>query len=155
MKTCRGSIATTLTASLMLTFAGAALSADDGVTPAVQRVSVKGVAHFDFNREGLNTDEGAKLMTEVRSMKNVTWQTIQVSGHTDAIGSQDFNLKLSERRAQAVQAFLLEKGVKPEKIRTEAKGKLFPIASNKTADGRAQNRRAEIEFVGLQMIAQQ
>ena len=48
MKTRRGSIATTLTASLMLTFAGAALSADDGVTPAVQRVSVKGVAHFDL-----------------------------------------------------------------------------------------------------------
>ena len=87
-------------------------------------------------------------------MKNVTWQTIQVTGHTDSIGSQDFNLKLSERRAQAVQAFLLEKGVKPEKIRTEAMGKLAPIASNKTAAGRAQNRRAEIEFVGLQTVAQ-
>jgi OOP family OmpA-OmpF porin len=88
-------------------------------------------------------------------MKNVTWQTILVTGHTDSIGSQDFNVKLSDRRAQAVQAYLLEKSVKPEKIRTEAQGKLFPIASNKTASGRAQNRRAEIEFVGLQMVAQQ
>jgi OOP family OmpA-OmpF porin len=144
-----------LSSSLLLASAGAAMSADEGVTPAVQKVSVKGVAHFDFNKEGLNTDDGAKLMSEVRSMKNVTWQTILVTGHTDNIGSQDFNLKLSERRAQAVQAYLLEKGVKQEKIRTEAKGKLVPVASNKTTDGRAQNRRAEIEFVGLQMVAQQ
>jgi OOP family OmpA-OmpF porin len=143
-----------VTGSLMIALAGIAVSADDGVTPAVQKVSVKGIAHFDFNKDGLNTDDGAKLMTEVRSMKNVTWQTIMVTGHTDAIGSQDFNLKLSDRRAQAVQAYLLEKGVKPEKIRTEGKGKLLPIASNKTAAGRAQNRRAEIEFVGLQMVAQ-
>jgi len=144
----------TLSASLLFMLSGPAAAADEGVTPAVEKVSVKGVAHFDFNREGLNTDDGAKLMTEVRSMKNVTWQTILVTGHTDGVGSQDFNVKLSDRRAQAVQAYLIEKGVKPEKIRTEGKGKLFPVASNKSPEGRAQNRRAEIEFVGLQMVAQ-
>jgi OOP family OmpA-OmpF porin len=155
MKPSTAPIVAIVTGSFLLAFAGTAVSADDAVTPVVQKVSVKGVAHFDFNKEGLNTDDGAKLMTEVRSMKNVTWQTILVTGHTDSIGSQDFNVKLSDRRAQAVQAYLLEKGVKPEKIRTDAQGKLFPIASNKTASGRAQNRRAEIEFVGLQMVAQQ
>jgi outer membrane protein OmpA-like peptidoglycan-associated protein len=122
--------------------------------PAVQAVSVKGVARFDFDRTDVNAADGLKLMSEVRSMKNVTWQRISVVGHTDSIGSDAYNLRLSERRAQAVQAFLIDKGVKPERIRAEGKGKQSPVASNSTADGRAQNRRAEIEFQGLQTVSQ-
>jgi OOP family OmpA-OmpF porin len=147
------------TGSILLAIAAAAQAqtqpADTPAgTPAVQKVSVKGTARFDFDKSGVNTEDGTKLMSEVRSMKNVTWQTIMVVGHTDAIGSDAYNKKLSERRAEAVQAFLIEKGVKPEKIRTEGMGKLMPVASNKTADGRAMNRRAEIEFQGLQSVAQ-
>src|SRR5690242_16335908 len=123
-------------------------------SPAVQKVSVKGTARFDFNKATVNDEDGLKLMKEVRSMKNVTWQTITVAGHTDNIGPEPYNVKLSEKRAEAVQEFLIGKGVKPERIKTEAKGPHDPIATNKTKEGRAQNRRTEIEFVGLQSVGQ-
>jgi OOP family OmpA-OmpF porin len=123
-------------------------------SPAVQKVSVKGTARFDFNKATVNEEDGLKLMKEVRSMKNVTWQTITVAGHTDNLGPEPYNVKLSEKRAQAVEEFLVGKGVKPERIKTEAKGPHEPVASNKTKEGRAQNRRTEIEFVGLQSVGQ-
>jgi OOP family OmpA-OmpF porin len=144
------------TCSLFLAFGAAAQSTDapPPASPAAQKVSVKGVARFGFDRATVNPEDGGKLMSEVRSMKNVTWQTIRVTGHTDSLGPVPYNEKLSERRAEAVQAFLIEKGVKPERIKTDGKGPHVPVASNKTASGRAVNRRAEIEFVGLQSLAQ-
>ena len=146
----------TVSASFMLASSAFAQStpAPDAASPAVQKVSVKGTARFDFNKAQVNEEDGVKLMKEVRSMKNVTWQTISVTGHTDSIGPEPYNVKLSGKRAEAVQEFLIGKGVKPERIKTEAKGPHQPIASNKTKDGRAQNRRTEIEFVGLQSVAQ-
>jgi OmpA-OmpF porin, OOP family len=149
-----GKMGIILSGSLLLAFGAAAQTKEPAASPAVQKVSVKGVARFDFDKAAVNAEDGTKLMTEVRSMKNVTWQTISVKGHTDSIGSEPYNVKLSERRAQAVQEFLVEKGVKPERIKTEAKGPHEPIATNKTSTGRAQNRRTEIEFVGLQSLAQ-
>jgi OmpA-OmpF porin, OOP family len=141
---------------LLLAFgAGAQSTAGPSATPAVQKVSVKGMAHFGFDKTDVNADDGTKLMKEVRSMKNVTWQTITVTGHTDSTGPVPYNEKLSERRAQAVQSFLIEKGVKPERIRLDAKGPHAPVASNDNRSGRAMNRRAEIEFVGIQSVSQQ
>ena len=151
-------------ASLVLTVSGSLFLAANAYaqespaaapSPAVQKVSVKGTARFDFNKATVNEDDGTKLMKEVRSMKNVTWQTISVTGHTDSLGPEPYNVKLSEKRAQAVQEFLVGKGVKPERIKTAAKGPHAPVASNKTREGRAQNRRTEIEFVGLQSVAAQ
>jgi outer membrane protein OmpA-like peptidoglycan-associated protein len=147
-------IFTGMSASLLACAASAQTTSQPSATPVVQKVSVKGTAHFDFDRASLNTDEGAKLMAEVRSMKNVTWQTISVTGHADSVGPDEYNEQLSARRAREVQDFLLDKGVKPEKIRLEAQGEKAPIADNTTAPGRAQNRRVEIEFVGLQALAQ-
>ena len=69
-------------------------------------------------------------------------------GHTDSIGTDAYNQKLSERRAASVKAYLVSKGIDPNRIYTEGKGKKNPIASNKTKEGRAQNRRVEIEIVG-------
>jgi OmpA-OmpF porin, OOP family len=149
-----GKIGLILSGSLFLATGAAAQSTEPSASPAVQKVSVKGVARFDFDKASVNDEDGTKLMKEVRSMKNVTWQTISVKGHTDSVGSEPYNVKLSERRAEAVQAFLIDKGVKPEKIRTEGMGPREPVATNKTASGRAQNRRTEIEFVGLQSLAQ-
>jgi OOP family OmpA-OmpF porin len=68
-------------------------------------------------------------------------------GHTDSIGSVEYNLKLSVRRADAVKAYLVSKGIEPNRIYTEGKGKAQPIADC-TAEGRAKNRRVEIEVVG-------
>jgi OOP family OmpA-OmpF porin len=134
--------------------AAGAQAKDAAPAPAVQKVSVKGVAQFDFDKADVNPDDGGKLMSEVRSMKNVTWQTISVVGHTDSVGPDAYNQGLSERRAKAVEAFLVGKGVKPERIRTSGKGETVPVASNQSASGRAMNRRTEIEFQGLQAVGQ-
>ena len=69
---------------------------------------------------------------------------VVVEGHTDSIGSDAYNMKLSQRRAATVRDYMVENGISPSRIKTEAFGKTKPIASNKTAAGRAQNRRVDI-----------
>ena len=69
-------------------------------------------------------------------------------GHTDAIGSDAYNQRLSVRRAESVKAYLVKKGIEPNRIYTEGKGKKQPVADNKTDAGRAKNRRVELEVVG-------
>ena len=69
-------------------------------------------------------------------------------GHTDSVGNDAYNQKLSVRRAEAVKAFLVSKGIEKNRVYTEGKGEKQPVADNKTAEGRAKNRRVEIEVVG-------
>ena len=69
-------------------------------------------------------------------------------GHTDSVGSDAYNQKLSVRRAEAVKAYLVNKGVDKARVYTEGKGESQPVADNKTKEGRAKNRRVEIEVVG-------
>ena len=76
-------------------------------------------------------------------------------GHTDSIGTEAYNQRLSERRANAVKAYLVSKGIESDRVATEGKGELQPVASNKTKAGRAQNRRVEIEVVGTRNAPQQ
>jgi len=73
---------------------------------------------------------------------------IVIEGHTDSRGSNDYNRKLSERRAQAVRDFLVSEGVSQDVVQAVGRGEDEPIASNDTADGRANNRRVEIEITG-------
>jgi OOP family OmpA-OmpF porin len=78
----------------------------------------------------------------------VNLEVIIAVGHTDSIGTAAYNLKLSLRRANAVKAYLVSKGIEANRIYTEGKGKSQPIADNRTKEGRAKNRRVEIEVVG-------
>ena len=75
-------------------------------------------------------------------------EVIIAVGHTDSIGSDAYNQRLSVRRAEAVKAFLVSKGIERNRVYTEGKGEKQPVADNRTKEGRAKNRRVEIEVVG-------
>jgi len=70
---------------------------------------------------------------------------VEIQGHTDSIGSAAYNLNLSQRRADAVKAYLISQGVNASTLTAKGYGKTKPISSNETAEGRAQNRRVEFE----------
>ena len=118
--------------------------------PAVvaQKVTFAADAFFDFNKSVLKPEAKAKLDDLTGKLKGITLEVIIAVGHTDAIGSDAYNQKLSVRRAESVKAYLVTKGIEPNRIYTEGKGKKQPVADNKTAEGRAKNRRVEIEVVG-------
>ncbi len=84
----------------------------------------------------------------VEKVKAINLEVIIAVGHTDSVGSDSYNQKLSMRRAQAVKAFLVSKGIDKTRVYTEGKGEKQPVADNKTKEGRAKNRRVEIEVVG-------
>jgi OOP family OmpA-OmpF porin len=81
-------------------------------------------------------------------------EVIIAVGHTDSIGTDAYNQKLSVRRAEAVKAYLQSKGVESNRIYTEGKGEKQPVADNKSTAGRAKNRRVEIEVVGTRSTQQ-
>ena len=116
--------------------------------PQAAKVVFNADTFFDFDKSTLKP-EGRQLLDQVaQQAQGIDLETIIAVGHTDSIGSDAYNQKLSERRAASVKAYLVSKGIDPNRIYTEGKGKKAPIASNKTAQGRAQNRRVEIEIVG-------
>jgi OOP family OmpA-OmpF porin len=87
----------------------------------------------------------------VEKARGATIEQVRVEGHTDSIGTQRYNQKLSERRADAVKAYLVQQGLSPAVIVTESFGEDKPIATNKTREGRAQNRRVEVELLGSRL----
>ena len=78
----------------------------------------------------------------------INLEVIIAAGHTDSIGTDAYNQKLSVKRADAVKAYLVSKGMEKNRVYTEGKGEKQPVADNKTSAGRAKNRRVEIEVVG-------
>jgi OOP family OmpA-OmpF porin len=90
----------------------------------------------------------ARLDDLVGKIKGITLEVVIAVGHTDAIGTDAYNQRLSVRRAEAVKAYLVSKGIPANRVYTEGKGKRQPVADNRTAAGRAKNRRVEVEVVG-------
>lgn len=116
--------------------------------PVSEKITMAADAHFDFDKSVLKPEGKAKLDDLVGKLKAVNLEVIIAIGHTDSIGSDAYNKKLSMRRANAVKAYLVSKGIEANRIYTEGKGESQPIADNKTKEGRAKNRRVEIEVVG-------
>ena len=113
-------------------------------------ISLSADALFDFDKSVLKPEGKAAIDRELKRTQfeggGVGIRTIKVVGNTDSVGSAGYNQKLSERRANAVKAYLVSKGVPASKIQTEGHGMRDPVASNKTKEGRAKNRRADIWF---------
>ena len=118
------------------------------VAPTATKVVLNADTFFDFDKDTLKP-EGRQVLDQVASqVDTINLETLIAVGHTDSIGTEQYNQGLSERRAASVKNYLVSKGIPADRIYTEGKGELNPVASNATREGRAQNRRVEIEIVG-------
>ena len=99
---------------------------------------------FDFNKSTLKKEAKAELDKFAQDMADMPLTNINVYGHTDNVGTEEANKKVSDQRARAVAAYLMKKGIDKDRVLAEGLSYDFPVADNSTAEGRAQNRRVEI-----------
>ncbi len=118
------------------------------VAPVATKVTYAADAFFDFDKSVIKPAGKAKLDDLIGKIQGINLEVIIAVGHTDSVGSDSYNQKLSVRRSEAVKAYLVSKGIEKNRVYTEGKGEKQPVADNKTAEGRAKNRRVEIEVVG-------
>ena len=126
--------------------ATASVPAAKAAAPA--KVTYAADTFFDFDKAVLKPEGKTKLDDLVAKVKGINLEVIIAVGHTDAVGGDSYNQKLSVKRSEAVKAYLVAKGIEKNRIYTEGKGEKQPVADNKTKEGRAKNRRVEIEVVG-------
>ena len=105
---------------------------------------------FDFARYDIKPQFYPALNTIANTLREYNQTIVEVSGHTDSVGSDAANQTLSERRANAVSGYLIGQGLQRERFEVVGMGERYPIASNDTDEGRALNRRVEIRLLPLQ-----
>lgn len=116
-------------------------------------IVLRGLSFFDFDKSDIRPDsrpvldEAAALLRQNKDINS------SIEGHTDALGSDEYNQALSIRRAEAVFRFLVNRGVAPERLEVSGFGESRPVADNDTESGRAQNRRVEIHVVEETAVA--
>ena len=116
--------------------------------PVAEKVTFAADVLFDFDKSVVKPEGKSKLDDLSGKVRGVNLEVVIAIGHADSIGSDAYNQKLSVRRAESVKAYLVSKGIEPNRIYTEGKGEKQPVADNKTKEGRAKNRRVEIEVIG-------
>ena len=125
--------------------------------PAAQKVTLAADALFDFNKADLRAEGKAKLDKLAGDIKGIKLEVIIAVGHADRFGTDAYNQKLSEKRAESVKAYLVSKGIEPNRVYTEGKGEKQPITkadqckgpkSKKVVDCLQPDRRVEIEVIG-------
>ncbi len=102
---------------------------------------------FEFNKADLKSESFDELNKVVDFLKNKPTVEIEISGHTDDKGSDDYNMKLSQQRAESVVNYLTSKGIASSRLTAKGYGETKPIASNATESGREQNRRVEFTIL--------
>jgi outer membrane protein OmpA-like peptidoglycan-associated protein len=112
--------------------------------PSKTKIATLKGTNFAFNSSALTAEGERALDAAVKTLKDNPSTTVTANGYTDSVGSDAYNMKLSARRAETVKAFLVKNGIAASRVKTKAFGKADPVASNATAEGRAQNRRVEL-----------
>jgi len=102
---------------------------------------------FETNSFELKEESNAELQTMLELMQKNPTLRIEISGHTDNVGKDDYNMTLSENRAKSVRQWLIDKGINTQRIVAKGYGKTKPIADNSTEEGRQQNRRTEFKII--------
>lgn len=115
--------------------------------PTKKKIVLRGV-QFDFDKADIRSDARPILDQAAKTLADEKDVAVVVGGHTDAVGSDQYNLRLSDRRAKSVKAYLIGQGIAAERLDVKAYGESAPVADNDTDEGRAQNRRVELEVQG-------
>ena len=118
-------------------------AAPAAAAPMKRKIILRGV-NFDFDKYNIRPDAVPILDEAARTLQEYGDVTIYVDGYTDAIGGDAYNQRLSERRANAVKEYLQRHGISASRMTARGFGKTNPVATNATAEGRAQNRRVEL-----------
>ncbi len=129
--------------------------------PAAEKVTFAGTVHFDFDKAELRPEGKATLDELANKVRGINLEVVIAIGHADMIGSDAYNQKLSVRRAEAIKAYLVSKGIEPNRIYTEGKGEKQPVtgdkckkmgpeqrSNKKLVACLAPDRRVEIEVIG-------
>ena len=114
--------------------------------PEKKKIVLRGV-NFDFNKSNIRPDARPILDEAISTLKEYKEITLSVEGHTDSIGSAEYNDKLSLRRAKSVADYLAKGGIDSKRMAEKGFGESQPVASNDTTEGRAQNRRVELKIL--------
>lgn len=102
---------------------------------------------FDFDKSTLRKESYPELNRLVRLLRENPRLQLRIGGHTDSKGSDEYNLRLSQDRAQAVVNYLIEQGIHADRLQAKGYGENMPVASNETSEGRQRNRRTEFEIL--------
>lgn len=111
--------------------------------PAPPKLVLEGV-NFDFDKANLRMADILVIDGNAAELDQLGNVNIEVAGHTDSIGSVEYNLNLAQRRADTVRNYLMSKGIAADRLSTKAYGESQPVADNATAEGRFENRRVEL-----------
>ena len=106
-------------------------------------IVLRGV-NFELNSDRLTEDSQGILNVVAESLRAHPKLRLEVAGHTDSLGRAEFNMDLSQRRAESVRRYLVEQGVAPGNLTARGYGEEMPVADNSTREGRAENRRVEL-----------
>ena len=124
--------------------------AEKPVAKTVQALRVTYLSRtlFDFDRDVLKPEGRVAMDQLISRLASVNVEVIIATGHTDSIGSDRYNLDLGLRRSDAVRNYLVAKGLEPARVYVDSKGERDPVATNKTVQGRGENRRVVVEVYG-------
>lgn len=119
--------------------------------PTSKKMTFSADAFFDSGKAVLKQEAKTKLDDMASKLKGSNLEEITLVGHTDSVGSDEYNQRLSVKRAEAVKAYLINNGgIDANRVKTSGKGETQPVADNKTAEGRTQNRRIDIEVIATE-----